>query len=209
MKKTISAIILTSILLAGCFTPPMGTSAPSHYYRLDLSQTAQQASQSVVTAPTPSPTKLLVKVQLSEAIRGPRMVLAKSDYEISYLETHRWAEPLERAIGRVLVKELRPYYTAVDGIPLQAAGYSPTLRAEVLIEKLWGTGRGEIILESRWTISNDRDIPLVSGQKTFRQKGWSTGDYREFAEKVSRLIPELAKAINESISALDSEKKQL
>jgi uncharacterized lipoprotein YmbA len=200
MKKTISALILTTLLLTGCFTPPMGAFLPTHYYRLDLPAPAATMSDAK------SPDKLLIKVQTADSLRGPRIVMARSDYELFYEEEHRWSEPLSKGVSRLMAEQLSPFFAEVQSVPTPS-GFAPTQRVEVTIEKLWGTPRGEIILEADWTITDAHDSPIAAGHQTFREKGWNTGNYQAFAERVSKLVGELSKAVRESLSTLDAAKK--
>ena len=195
------ALLLPILFLAGCVSLPASVSSPTHFYRLEL----PEAFSSVTQNPLVSPSKLLVKVRVSDALRSPMMILARSDYELVYEDTQRWAEPLGDGMTRLLAGELRPDFAEVEVTPVPS-GYVCDYRVEVTIDKLWGTPKGEVALEARWSVDDSHDTPLILGSKAFSQKGWDVGDYKDFAKRVSNLTPQLAAAIRESVAGLEAKK---
>ena len=190
------------VLLAAGMTGCIGAGGlvlPSHYYRLDL-----PATPSDVTAPAPSPAKVLLRVQLADALKGPKIVEAKSDYELAFMDSHRWGEPLGRGISRLVAAQLKPGFADVQATPIQA-GFESDYRVDLTVEKLWGMPNGDIVLDARWMVTDAHEKPLTSGHYTIRQKGWDSGDYRAYAERVSKLMAGLSKEILATIVKLEAQ----
>jgi len=189
-------MLLSLAALTGCMSLPAGLSTPTHFYRLETTS----RSDGVTNNMAPSPARVLVKVQTTDSLRGRLLIVARSDYELSYQDTQRWAEPLSHGLSRLLAGALRPYYAAVENAPT-SSGFSPDYRVEVTVDKLWGTAKGEVVFSARWIISDTHDTPLGFGHKELSQKGWDVGDYKDLAKRISRMSEEMGSAINESIAA--------
>ena len=94
MRKHASALVLS--LLAACASSP-----PSEFYTLSgegaprLAPVAESRAR-VVVGPALVP----------ESVDRPQLVLRLSENRVKIVETARWAEPLDRAIARVLAEDL-------------------------------------------------------------------------------------------------------
>ena len=203
MNKISSLFVLLAFGLVGCFTPPGGSSAPVNFYRLDYAPAGSEDGPVGVK----NTNKILVKVSSSPLLKGPRMLQVSGDYEVNYAEGRRWAEPINAAFTRIIVMGLREDFATVEGVPVPNH-FRPDYRISVTVDKLWGTSKGEIVMGVRWQIADARDNVLAESQKEIRKGGWRTGDYRQFAERVSGLMPDLVEAIKASLSSLDQSQKK-
>ncbi len=180
------------VALSGCLTPPMASSAPANFYRIEY--VADKANEGLA----PREQKVLLKVDTSAALRSPRMILARSDYQLAYQENYRWAEPLQRALGRELAAGLREYFLQVETPPLFGP-YKPDVRINVSVEKLWASPNGEVVLSCHVSVLDEAGALLNSFSRSFTQNGWRNGNYEDFARRTSALLPELARAIAEAV----------
>jgi|GEM_PF-2125765 uncharacterized lipoprotein YmbA len=188
--------VLLLLVLTGCMSLPAGLSAPTHFYRLEVP--SHPASDSAASA-QPSVARVLVKVQVTDSLLGRFMIVARSDYELHYQDTERWAEPISHGLSRLIAAELSPYYAAAESTPT-SSGFSPDYRVEVTVDKLWGTAKGEVVLSAHWSVNDSRDNPIVFGRREITQKGWDTGDYKDLAVRISRMSADLSLAINDSLA---------
>jgi len=205
MNKLLHTLALVAVTLAlvGCIGAPGGPATPINFYRLEYTPKNDEAD---VAAKHEE--KLLEKVTSAGILKTPRMLMAPSEYELDYAESKRWAEPLTAAFTRILVVGLRQDFGEVEGVPVNI-GYHPDYRVNVMIEKLWGTAKGEILLSVSWQVTNAKDALVASGRKDIRRSGWRTGDYRQLAERVSSMTPELVEAVRDTLSSLDEAKENL
>jgi len=192
--RFILPLLAVLLALAGCL-PAGGPSAPTHFYRLEYASEPVKVTENEKTK---DPSKVLVKVSANSALKGVRMAVAESAYELTYQEFERWAEPLSQSVQRLLVEGLRGSFAMVEGVPV-LSGYDADYDVSVTLEKLWGTRRGEVVLAASWIVTDHTGHIVVTGRQEFRRGGWRTGDYRQFAERVSNTIPLLVQSIRESI----------
>lgn len=145
----IPALGLAVLLLAGC-----GATPPSRFYVLPAPPTATATAPVV---PASYPALRLLPVRLPDYLSRPAMAIRQDDSEIRYLDTTRWAEPLDdgvtRALGQALIERLgdRRVYRSGLGNGIVAADALP-LRVEVL--RFDNAPDGSAVLEARWQLGN-------------------------------------------------------
>lgn len=195
------ACVLTglSLGLVGCFTPS-GASAPVNFYRLDYPAVADAEGTLAVKVPA----KILVKVSASPVLKGPRIIVMDGAYEVDYAESRRWAEPIPAAFTRIVVTGLRQSYATVEGVPTPAS-FRPDYRVNITVEKLWGTRGGQVVLQLSWQIADAQGAQVGQGHVELTTK-WNVGDYRQLAERLSGLMPQVLSALGASLSSLDAGK---
>jgi len=196
MNRILIALALCT-LLAGCITPPSGSHITTHYYRLryvpqhDVTDNVEPLNKSV-----------LVKVDLPKLLDDDRMVYLRGSYEIGYKEGHRWAEDLDQQLAEVFEQGLRPYFASVRALPLRQ-GDKPDYRLLIDVNTAWVNEDGEVVLAADWECRDSQKNVMAVGNQRITLTGWKSGDFGNFAQKLSQAASTMAKNIGQKISGLD------
>lgn len=159
MRVSTGGLLL--LLLAGCIGQVPGT----HYYL--LSEPFPETKRAQVTGCGPT----LGRVAVAPYLQRSSLVVQSASNEIVPASYHRWSEPIEAGITRVLSNCL----VATPGAE----------RVDIAIEHLHGTLSGEVVLQARWLTTTgtaagrvdaqiDQDAPgydaLVTSQRRLLQQ---------------------------------------
>lgn len=142
MKIVFRALMLATILVAGC-----GTTPSSRLYTLgadagESDRVAVDKRRIEITA-----------VRIPELWDRPQLVLTKSANEVSVSEFHRWAAPLRAEIPRIVARNLsRILDNPTIWLREDFAGARPDLRAQVMIERIEATAGESVQLDATWVI---------------------------------------------------------
>lgn len=154
-RRRTAALVLAAVAwLAACASAP-----PEHFYRLGGAPVA------ALSQPGAGPAIAIGPVTLPELVDRPQMVTLAGGSRVDISETHRWAEPLKLAIGRVVAGELS---TAL-GLPLvyahpQVGGAEAALRITINVQRFDAEpGRG-VSDELLWSVRRVADGALRSGR---------------------------------------------
>jgi|TARA_B110000438_G_C15803700_1_gene646322 uncharacterized lipoprotein YmbA len=124
----------------------------------------------------------VVVSQLPYYLSGRKLAIRASEYEVEYLEFHRWAEPLDVMIERKLENALSP--SGVSG------------RLEVIFTRFEAAADGQVVLVAEWLLENDH-TPVAGGTLSTEQV-WRGGSPKtKMVESLGSLLEELASAIAE------------
>jgi len=139
-SKLVAAIAL--VALAGCVSP----SPPAKYYLLQpLAE--QSASQ------PPMPTLGVGPLEVADYLKRPQLSTSGGGFRLSRHDGHRWAEPLDKSINRVVIENLSRLN---GGAQLLRFPYrrdnqpALTLRAHVLALDLNAAGNAELRVDWQW-----------------------------------------------------------
>lgn len=164
---------LVALLLGGCFT---------------LSRNAPPLRQYVLSGDTPVPANGRLAVGLRRAevasyLDGRAIVVRRGRNEVVPSKFHRWSEPLDEAVNRVVGSHLagmRPV-GAVEVAPWAARARHDVwvqlhlLRFEGVTD---GTAVPRTLVEADWDIVNPgTGRVLIRGRSTVRDGTWRTDDY--------------------------------
>jgi uncharacterized lipoprotein YmbA len=149
MRLRQPATWLALAALAGCVG---GTTSPrTHYYTLSVEARAARAESTPAAA---GPVNLSVsRVAIPGVVDRPQLVARVAANNVEILDFHRWAEPLQEAIPRVvagnLARELGSRYLVAAGI---VPGVAPQLRVALDVQRfeaVMGTG---VTVEALWSV---------------------------------------------------------
>jgi len=103
-------------------------------------------------------------IQLPEYLNRPQIVTRQSDYHMNISEFNRWAEPLNDSITHLLVMNLSNNLQSnrVYWMPRQDRNYPLDIRIVIDIGRFDGKLGEEVLLESRWTIFNKKNQPVLT-----------------------------------------------
>jgi uncharacterized lipoprotein YmbA len=199
MKPQLSAILLFVIGLAGCAAGP----APIEYYVL---APPVAASDSIVERSN-KPALVIESVELAAYLRQSGMIIQTGENQLLISRNHLWAEGLELALPKALVRELQrqsddySYYLK----SLDSVGQTD-YRLRLRIDSLQSTDRGEVVSAGRYQLISAQDAaaPIVvdfNFQRDLEQDG-----YAYAVEQMSGLIGQIAGAILTSVDKLEKDR---
>ena len=142
MKIVFRALMLATILVAGC-----GTTPSSRLYTLgaDAGEGDRIAAEKRRIE--------IVTVRIPDLWDRPQLVLTKSANEVSVSEFHRWAAPLRAEAPRVVARNLsRILDNPTVWLREDFAGAKPELRVQVMIERIEAVAGEDVQLDATWAI---------------------------------------------------------
>jgi len=160
MKATARLItpgILLLLLFAGC-----GTSPPVRYFGLSPVQTNQAPGSAE------SLTLGLGPLRMPEYLNRSQLVTRGSGSELEIDEFSRWAEPLTRAIHRVVAIDVD---NMMPGVTVLAFPWEAVVRAQVDFRLIGEVTRfdaersGQVVLEIQWAISDRPGESILGAQR--------------------------------------------
>lgn len=192
MKRLLPAVPF-AILLAACAT----TSPETHFYTLSVENSPAGEVKSDGAA-----LKISVwQVTLPEIVDRNQMVVRVDANRVEIADFHRWAEPLRRAIPRVLAENLAQQlgsgYLVFAGQP---AALTPEVRVSLDLQKfdaLMGEG---VAVEALWTVRAPKG-ELRTGQASVVERA-AMGNHAAIAAAYSRALARLARAVGETVRAI-------
>ena len=198
MKARLPGTLLSLFVVAGCASTP----APITYYVL----APPDAATEQVVERANKPALVIEDVELPAFLLQSGLVVQSGNNELVVSRNHLWAESLELAMPKALVRELQKqsdeysyYLKTLDWI--EQADYRLRLR----IDALQATDRGEVIAAGRYQLiagqgENPSKFVDFSFQRDLRQDGHAYA-----VEQLSRLLEEIAGAILNSLDKLTEE----
>lgn len=103
-------------------------------------------------------------INLPEYLNRPQIITRDSAHHLNVSEFHRWVEPLNDSITRMLVINLANNLRSnrVYWIPRQERQYPLDIRVVIDIGRFEGQLGKMVIMESRWSIFNKQDQPVLT-----------------------------------------------
>lgn len=195
------------ILLSGC-----STLAPrkdvSRFYTLDLPPVASAEQGANASAPLLSEKEKseltvigLLMPQLPAYLERPQIVERKQSGEVRILDNHRWAEPLDEAVLRVLGHALKRAFASDPDFQVVAFPHSNQANTflQVRLQSFEPDTTGKVQLVAHWSLRAENAQGAFKEAEVRLQTEWETDDYASLALAMSRLLVELAEAIQMSI----------
>ena len=189
------APFLLATLAACTVLPPREDS--TRYFVLSAS-----VPEKAVSASDPGFIVSVGPVRLPDYLLRPEIVRRAGENQIDPSPIDRWAEPIDRAIQRVLCLDLAaalPKSTVVAYPPSPSENVS--VQVEVAFAGFEGTPTGETRLDARWTLRDYRTgNQIVRGTKLERAS--SSGETRSVVASMSGLIGELTAEIAREVGSV-------
>jgi uncharacterized lipoprotein YmbA len=196
MTARLPGLVLIVSCLAACASGP---AAPIEYYVL----APQISASDHVVERSSRPTLVIENVDLAAYLRQTGMIIQTGNNQILVSRTHLWAESLESALPKALVRELQRqsddysyYLKSVDWVG------ETDYRLRLRIDSLQSTDRGEVVSAGRYQLisAEDAGSPVVvdfSFVRDLDQDG-----YAYAVEQMGVLIGQIAEAILDSVDKL-------
>ncbi len=190
------ALLLSAAL--ACLAAGCGTSPPSQFYVLqapaDLAAERQGSKElSLVVGP----------VELAEYLNRPQMVTRQSDHELKLSEYHRWAEPLEDNVTRVLVESLSLLLATNRVVDFPSRG-TQEIDFHVCVEILrFDAGPdASVNLDARWQVfKGEWEVLLESRGSRIRESAAGT-EYGAIVAAQNRALVTLSREIADALRAV-------
>lgn len=197
MTARLPGLVLIVFCLAACASGP---AAPIEYYVL----APQIAAVDSVVERSNRPTLVIENVDLATYLRQTGMIIQTGNNQILVSRTHLWAESLESALPKALVRELQrqsddySYYLK----PLDWVGHTD-YRLRLRIDSLQSTDRGDVVSTGRYQlISAEAAVSPVVVDFNFVRDLDEDG-YAYAVEQMGVLIGQIAGAILASVDKLE------
>ena len=195
MKMQLPAILLVIAGLTACASEPVVV----HYYAL----VPPVLKSDEVVQLTDKPALVIERVELAEYLQQSGMIIQSGDNQLLVSRSNLWAESLELALPKALVRELQRqsdgysyYLKTVDWIP------RTDYRLRLRIDSLQATDQGEVVAAGRYQlISEHGSNPQVFADFNFRRDLDSDG-YEQAVKQMQALLAEIAEAILTSVDGL-------
>lgn len=160
---------LIALALSGCFSID-SKADPTRFYTLAPLSFSDALSGRL---------KVVVS-QVPYYLSGRKLVIRSGEYEVEYLEFHRWAEPLDVMLERRLQSEL------------MQAGVSGTL--EVVFTRFEVTTEGHAVLAAEWSLKEGRNL-VGSGTHTDERPWRQNQPASEMVATLDQLLQTLVSRI--------------
>jgi uncharacterized lipoprotein YmbA len=168
------------VLLAAC-----AATQPTSFYTLsaDTGGVAAPRAQEGLTVG-------LGPVTLPAYLDRPDIVTREGPNQMRLAEFHRWAEPLEPLLARIMAQDLHALLDAEDVIPVPQRRDIPLDRVvEIEVNQLDADQAGQVVFDARWWVyEGNGDTLLASGRSRITEQGAAPPDYESIAAAMSRAV---------------------
>jgi len=187
MKTKRSVLLLLMMTtLTGCIG---GTSVPASFYLLEpIASTVGKidASPKIVIALTP--VRIPEYADRSQIVSG----IAKNSYQIN--ESHRWAEPLDKNITRVLMQNLSQLVPA-EVLLTNTSNLAKLakLKVSLAVLEFYVDPQGQARVTAQWLVAQG-DSQLLNKQVAY-QAAASTSDYTKMVAGLNDCINQMSREL--------------
>ena len=193
LSRAAGGLLSVALILCGCRVLPEPGEDPTRFYTLSAQDVASES-------PPPEAWTLgIEEIDIAEYLRTRAMAVREGETSIAFREFHRWAEPLEDGIGRVVAEDIR----ALAGVHVATAPFAGARTRELtlLLRILACEGRAlpggspSIRFVADWElISHARRGEEVIARRRFVSDGavpWDGADHAQLAAALSKAVGEL------------------
>ncbi len=141
-------------------------------------------------------------VTVPQYLDRPDIVTREGDNQMRLSDLHKWSEPLEPLLTRIMSEDLYALLDANDVIPLPQRTDIPLDRVVAIdIGRFDADDSGAVVLDARWRIyRGDGQTLLASGRSIVREQGAPIPDYDAIAAAMSRAVGKATEEIAQAIA---------
>lgn len=194
----IARYLLALSVLAAC-AGCASTTAPVTYYLLTPSAPAAETGAQREDRPT----LVIENVELSEYLRQSGLILQSGDNRLTVSRSHLWAERLDEALPKALLRELQRQ-SQDYAFYLKSTDYvsRTDYRLRLQVENLQATDRGEVVTSGRFQLIPGMGAARpVSADFLFRRDLDQDG-YAHAVERLQVLVGQIAQAVLNSLNEM-------
>jgi uncharacterized protein len=142
-------------------------------------------------------------VTLPAYLDRPDIVTRLGETQMQLADLHKWAEPLEPLLTRIMAQDLYALLDADDVIPLPQRRDVPLDRVvEVDVARLDADATGRVSFDARWRVYGaNGDTLLTSGHSMITEQGAPPPDYDAIVAAMSRAVAAGTRDIATAIKA--------
>jgi uncharacterized lipoprotein YmbA len=186
MKQCRAFLLLLAVPV--CLAACAGRSPQPAYYLLGEGQPL------VAPLPGDRPAAVLRQVSLPSYLNRDGLVLRSGGaVQLVVAEYHLWAEPLARAVPRLLEETMRPLLQEKGLNLLWPDAADAVLQADVAFLRLDGVPGGNAGISARWRIVSHEGVLL--GQGIFAQETDAGSTHASMVRALSRLLAECGREL--------------
>jgi uncharacterized lipoprotein YmbA len=198
---TAIAACVGAVLWTGCSVVGGPVADSARYYILDTPDYqptgVEAAGEPVVVG--------LERVRVARYLEPPGIAVRERDNTIRYAAQHRWAEPLEASLARLLTENL-----AAEGAVTRVAGFQtqqrtlPELDLHVSVTRAEGVVAGErgarAVFRATWELRAGREAETIA-TGSVQEDGlpWDGQNYDQLAASLSQGVAVLTRQVAEAI----------
>jgi hypothetical protein len=147
----------------------------------------------------------VLPVRLPELLHRPQLVLAQGSEDLGLSETHRWADPLELGMQRVLVADLSALLGS-DAVVASPYGdrVKAKYRVEVDVQRCDARGGGALSLEATWMVTKPGGGQALLFRRTALQAPLKGSDADALVAAHSQVLADLSREIAAGLKAVDA-----
>ena len=146
----------------------------------------------------------VMPVRLPDLLRRPQMLLPRGAGGLGLSDTHRWGNPLDQDVQRVLVENLA-LLLGSDAVVASPYGdrVQARFRLELEVTRWDARDGGGLVLKALWMVSPSAGGPAVLVRRTELREPWSGTDPETLATAHSRVLGILSQEIAAALRELD------
>jgi uncharacterized lipoprotein YmbA len=193
MKLKIIFGITLTLCLGACFSSPS-----SRFYMLNSMQETAVSTGSGVDSNTVS--ICVGPVLLAEYLDRKQICTRENAYEVKYAEFHRWAEPLDAALPRVLVENLSMLLgTARISVFPWKSPAPADYQVRIMLLRFNGESGGQAVLKARWSLKAEGQKESVVDRMTSIVEPVESGEYEALVKAQNKALDKMSREIAEAI----------
>ncbi len=129
-------------------------------------------------------------VTVPQYLDRPDIVTREGDNRMRLADLHKWSEPLEPLLTRIMAEDLYGLLDANDVIPLpQRSDIRLDRSVAVDVSRFDANDAGEVVLDARWRVyRGDGNTLVTSGRSLVTEQGAPVPDYDSIAAAMSRAV---------------------
>jgi uncharacterized lipoprotein YmbA len=176
------------LCVLACLAACGGRSPQPKYYLLGEERPAAAPPQGS------GPAVVLRQVSLPSYLDRDALVLrSKGAVQITVAEYHLWAEPLNKAVPRLLEESMRPLLQEQGLQLLWPDAADAALQMDVALLRLDGVPGGAAGIDARWRILDGTGVLLAQG--LFSREAEAGADHESMARALGRLLADCGREL--------------
>lgn len=196
---TVRHLLLLSFLagLTGCASDP----APVTYYLL----APPLASADGGSREGAKQTLVIEQVEIAAYLRQSGLVLQSGENQLVVSKSHLWAESLDQALPKALLKQLQQKSRDYE-FYLKAADYveQTDYRLRLHVDSLQATNRGEVVTAGRFQLISNADTAHPVSRDFYFRRDLDDDGYAHAVEQMQALVGDVADAVIEAMKRMSA-----
>ena len=190
--------------LAGC----AGTPSPkTNYYALSVEGSSARQEQSGAAGTAPVTRVSVTRVGIPGIVDRPQIVARTATNSVEIYDFHRWAEPLQEAIPRVIAGDLARALGPGHAISATILpGAPPDVRIAVDVQKFEATLGTGVVVEALWSVRPGTGEARI-GRSAVEEPA-ADGGHAGIAAAYSRALAAVARDIAGAVGAATAAQKK-